>query len=190
MFLQKILVGLTPTTMPPPVSPLIASASKGSSGSRKIFASSRIMKFRGKLFKQPAVTVEAPSSKARSVRADTVHRESGFVFWGQRQTFEHNVYHSKYDLQYMPFWDRACQVLILLTRNVARVPQEAAFRLLAMHLKIMMMTSLTTTASLRLPVTATTMNLENLMREAKEAAAKDDEEKKPTGDEKKDGEKS
>ena len=52
----------------------------------------------------------------------------------------------------MPFWDRAAQTAILMTRRVARVPQEAAFRLMAVYLKMLMMVQLVDLSSMMLPV--------------------------------------
>jgi hypothetical protein len=156
--------------MPPPISPL----ARVVNGGRKVVSNSRLMSFRGKKFSQNVTQVVYPENEKRVMNADLLHKEGAQEFWCLKDKF-HNP--NKMDQRYMPVWDRSAQALILFTRNVVRVPQELAFRLLAVHLKILLVPSLTMMQSLTLPEKMTTLNFEALMNEAK---AKAKEGKEPT----------
>ena len=83
----------------------------------------------------------------RLIDAEHVHGDEQ-VFWQQRQNF----YRSNRTAPLMPIWDRLAHVAILTTRKVERVPQEAAFRLMAVYLKLMFLPSIVGTVSAMLPL--------------------------------------
>lgn len=90
---------------------------------------------------------------------------------------------------FMPSWDRFAHTLILMTRKVARVPPEAAFRLMAVFLKMMFMVSIGEVAQLMMPqwLLANQLTLPQRMAmvdvasEAKQLAAKKAETEKGKG---------
>jgi hypothetical protein len=97
----------------------------------------------------------------RLIDAEHVHGDEQ-AFWRQK----HDFY--KKEAPLMPLWDRVAHVAILTTRKAERVPQEAAFRLMAVYLKLMFLPSITTTVSTMLPLWMS-HNLQGLMgRELKE----------------------
>ncbi|RNF08362.1 uncharacterized protein Tco025E_07188 [Trypanosoma conorhini] len=80
----------------------------------------------------------------RVIDAESLHGDEQ-RFWGARRD-----YYTR-RAQYFPTWDRFAQALILMTRHVPRVPQEMAFRLMAVFLKLMLLPRLVVNAELMLP---------------------------------------
>ncbi len=103
-------------------------------------------RFKGKTVAFPMVRSEPPKkNENRVVDAEVIHGDEQ-VFWSERRTFQRRYYPP-----YMPSWDRFAQTLILMARTVPRVPQEAAFRLLAVFLKLLLIGRLTDLAQMMLP---------------------------------------
>ncbi|KPI83721.1 hypothetical protein ABL78_7241 [Leptomonas seymouri] len=103
-----------------------------------------------------------PNLCPRLIDAEAIHGDEQ-AFWSSRRDF----YRSGASRSYYPTWDRQAQALVMLTRQVARVPQEAAFRLFTLGLKMMLLPRLVTNAELMLPSWAL-MNAEGLLGEALE----------------------
>lgn len=107
-----------------------------------------------------------PNLCPRLIDAEAIHGdEQGF--WSARRDF----YRGRSMRNYYPTWDRQAQTLVMLTREVARVPQEAAFRLFTLGLKMMLLPRLVTNAELMLP-SWMMMNAEGLLGEALEGQTK------------------
>ncbi|ESL09795.1 hypothetical protein TRSC58_02480 [Trypanosoma rangeli SC58] len=94
----------------------------------------------------------------RVIDAEALHGEEQ-LFWGARRD-----YYTR-RAQYFPTWDRFAQTLILMTRNVPRVPQEMAFRLMAVFLKLMLLPRLAMNTELMLPSWVTN-NAEGIIAQA------------------------
>ncbi|CCW60238.1 unnamed protein product [Phytomonas sp. EM1] len=82
----------------------------------------------------------------RIIDAEFIHGDEQ-SFWTARRDF----YRSGASRSYYPVWDRQAQALIMLTRQVPRVPQEAAFRLFTLGLRLLLMPRLIMNAELMLP---------------------------------------
>ncbi|CAJ1017737.1 hypothetical protein Q4I32_001397 [Leishmania shawi] len=96
----------------------------------------------------------------RLIDAEVVHGDEQ-AFWSARRDF----YRSGASRSYYPTWDRQAQALIMLTREVPRIPQEASFRLFTLGLRMMLLPRLMVGAELMLP-SWVTMNAEALLGEA------------------------
>lgn len=101
-----------------------------------------------------------PNSCPRVIDAEVVHGDEQ-LFWTARRDF----YRGGISRSYYPTWDRQAQVLIMMTREVPRLPQEAAFRLFTLGLKMMLLPRLVTTAEMMLPAWLS-QNAESLLCEA------------------------
>ena len=113
----------------------------------------------------------ASEAEFRIIDAEHVHGDEQ-VFWRQKQDFYRKVQ------PMMPVWDRLAHVAILTTRKAERIPQEAAFRLMAVYLKLLFLPSITTTVSTMLPLWMS-HNVQGLMgNELKEKNGEGDETKK------------
>lgn len=95
----------------------------------------------------------------RLIDAEVVHGDEQ-SFWTARRDF----YRGGSGRSFYPLWDRQAQVLIMLTRAVPRVPQEAAFRLFAMGLKMMLLPRVVAGTELMLPAWLS-MNMKGLLGE-------------------------
>nr|CCC90580.1 conserved hypothetical protein [Trypanosoma congolense IL3000] len=84
-------------------------------------------------------------SYSRVVNAEVLHGDEQ-KFWGERRAF----YTKR--RSYFPTWDRCAQAAILLTRDAPRVPQEIAFRLMAVFMKLILIPRLMMNAELMLPM--------------------------------------
>lgn len=98
----------------------------------------------------------------RLIDAEAIHGDEQ-AFWSARREF----YRGGASQSYYPTWDRQAQALVMLTRQVTRVPQEAAFRLFTLGLKMMLLPRLVTNAELMLP-SWVLMNAKGLLGEALE----------------------
>ncbi|KPA74679.1 putative mitochondrial hypothetical protein [Leptomonas pyrrhocoris] len=87
-----------------------------------------------------------PNLCPRLIDAEAIHGDEQ-AFWSARRDF----YRGGASRSYYPTWDRQAQALVMLTREVARVPQEAAFRLFTLGLKMLLLPRLVTNAELMLP---------------------------------------
>ncbi|KAH9584234.1 hypothetical protein LSM04_004994 [Trypanosoma melophagium] len=96
---------------------------------------------------------------ARVIDAEVIHGDEQ-AFWGERRGFYRKP------LQYFPTWDRLAQTLILITRQVPRVPQEMAFRLMAVFLKLMLLPRIVMNADLML-ASWVAMNAEGVIAAAR-----------------------
>ncbi|GET86204.1 hypothetical protein, conserved [Leishmania tarentolae] len=103
-----------------------------------------------------------PGQCPRLIDAEAVHGDEQ-AFWSARRDF----YRGGASRSYYPAWDRQAQALIMLTREVPRIPQEAAFRLFTLGLKMMLMPRLVAGVELMLPLWVT-MNSESLLGEGLE----------------------
>lgn len=120
----------------------------------------------------------------RVIDAEAVHGDEQ-QFWTARRNF----YRGGISANFYPLWDRQAQVLIMMTRNVARVPQEAAFRLFALGIKVMLLPRVVAGAELMLP-SWLAVNAEALLTEAGGDRMNNDDhkkEKEEEGDAKKEG---
>eukprot|EP00744_Colponema_vietnamica_P022119 GILI01031725.1.p1 GENE.GILI01031725.1~~GILI01031725.1.p1 ORF type:complete len:217 (+),score=32.63 GILI01031725.1:64-651(+) len=79
------------------------------------------------------------------INAEQVHGDEQ-EFWHAQRNF------NRKDKSPMPYWDRMAHTTILMSRRAARVPQEAAFRLMAVYLKLIMMVKLVDLSSMMLPL--------------------------------------
>lgn len=120
--------------------------------------------------RRAAVAVVAAPNDLRSVDAEIIHGDEQ-EFWGEKRWF----YRSK--LHYMPSWDRFAQTLISFSQTVPRVPQEAAFRIFAVFLKLTMIQQLVDLSSLLLP-SWQALNVQGLLTQAKKDDSNNDEQKK------------
>ena len=111
----------------------------------------------------------------RLIDAEAIHGDEQ-AFWSARRDF----YRGGASRSYYPTWDRQAQALIMLTREVTRVPQEAAFRLFTLGLKMMLLPRLVANAELMLP-SWMLLNAEGLLGEALESSGKKDAEKDKAG---------
>lgn len=136
----------------------------------QILARPLLFKRRGKLTAAPAIAATAPHNENRLIDAEAIHGDEQ-AFWQEKRWF----YYGKRG-EYMPTWDRMAQTLILMTRTVPRVPQEAAFRIFAVFLKLLMITRITDVASMMLPLWST-MNVQGLIQQAKKDVAEAEEKK-------------
>lgn len=102
------------------------------------------------------------STCPRLIDAEVLHGDEQ-AFWTARRTF----YRGGHCPPYYPNWDRLAQAVILLAREVPRVPQEAAFRLFALSLKLMLLPRLVVGTELLLPGWLT-MNPQGVLAEALE----------------------
>ena len=109
-------------------------------------------------------------NEARIVNAEVIHGDEQ-EFWGEKRWF----YRSK--LHYMPSWDRFAQTLISFSQNVPRIPQEAAFRIFAVFLKLTMIQQLVDLSALMLP-SWQAHNVQGLLSQAKKDEPNTDEPKK------------
>ncbi|CAJ1986458.1 mitoribosomal protein uL10m [Leishmania donovani] len=100
-----------------------------------------------------------PGQCPRLIDAEAVHGDEQ-AFWSARRDF----YRGGASRSYYPAWDRQAQALIMLTREVPRIPQEAAFRLFTLGLKMMLLPRLVAGVELMLP-SWVTMNAESLLSE-------------------------
>ena len=115
------------------------------------------VRFKGKTIAVPVVRCESTTAtESRVIDAEVIHGDEQ-VFWSEKRTF-----YRRYYSPYMPSWDRFAQTLILMSRSVPRVPQEVAFRLMAVFLKLLLIGRITDLAQMLLPAW-TTVNLENLL---------------------------
>ncbi|KEG07719.1 hypothetical protein DQ04_08991000 [Trypanosoma grayi] len=96
----------------------------------------------------------------RVIDAEALHGDEQ-LFWGARRSFYRKP------VQYYPTWDRVAQTLILMTRHVPRVPQEMAFRLMAVFLKLLLLPRLVVNAEVLLPSWVAT-NAEGLLLTSRE----------------------
>ncbi|KAG5506934.1 hypothetical protein JIQ42_07653 [Leishmania sp. Namibia] len=103
-----------------------------------------------------------PSQCPRLIDAEAVHGDEQ-AFWSARRDF----YRGGASRSYYPTWDRQAQALIMLTRNVPRIPQEAAFRLFTLGLKMLLLPRLVAGVELMLP-SWVTLNAEGFLREGLE----------------------
>lgn len=118
-----------------------------------------------------------PAQCPRLIDAEAVHGDEQ-AFWSARRDF----YRGGASRNYYPTWDRQAQALVQLTREVSRIPQEAAFRLFTLGLRMMLLPRLVAGAELLLP-SWMTMNAEGLLGEALEGKSpKAEGEKKKTED--------
>ncbi|KAG5485801.1 hypothetical protein LSCM1_07214 [Leishmania martiniquensis] len=110
---------------------------------------------------------EDPSQCPRLIDAEAVHGdEQGF--WSARRDF----YRGGASRAYYPTWDRQAQALVMLTREVPRIPQEAAFRLFTLGLKMLLLPRLVASVELMLP-SWVAVNAETFLRAgAEEKTAK------------------
>lgn len=106
----------------------------------------------------------ANEDSPRVLSAEALHNDER-AFWRQRRSF----YVRRNRDVYVPTWDRCAQALLLMSRSVARVPQEAAFRLFAVFLKMMLTARLADLSSVLLPVWLS-HNVAPLLEEAKRNA--------------------
>ncbi|CBH11259.1 hypothetical protein, conserved [Trypanosoma brucei gambiense DAL972] len=120
-------------------------------------------------------------SYARVINAEVVHGDEQ-KFWGERRTFytQRNIF--------FPMWDRCAQALILITREVPRVPQEMAFRLMAVFLKLMLLPRLMMNTELMLPMWIAS-NAEGAMAAAKDGSKGKEQSSKQQGESKDDAKK-
>ncbi len=114
--------------------------------------------------------IPASDRENRLISADFVHKDSAEDFWLEQQWFYKRTGRGGV---LMPTWDRLAQTLILMTRPQPRVVPEAAFRLFAVFMKMMLLDRLTEAVSNMLPVW-TSMNAKALLENAKEESAKSD----------------
>lgn len=120
-----------------------------------------ILKRRGRFTVASAVSVQSQKlNEARVIDAEIIHGGDEQSFWTEKRWFYRDP------KAFMPTWDRAAQTLILLSRTAPRVPQEAAFRLFSVFMKMLMITKVTELASTMLPLWAT-VNMEGLIQQAK-----------------------
>ncbi|KAK7198598.1 hypothetical protein NESM_000822800 [Novymonas esmeraldas] len=106
-----------------------------------------------------------PALCPRLIDAEAVHGDEQ-RFWLTRREF----YRGGASRAFAPVWDRQAQALIQLTRDVPRIPQEAAFRLFTLGLKMMLLPRLVAGVESLLPMWVT-MNAETLLGEALESHA-------------------
>jgi hypothetical protein len=124
-----------------------------------------IFRRRGRYTVASAVSVQPQKvSESRLIDAEILHGGDEQAFWTEKRWF------SGCSREYMPTWDRSAQTLILLSRAAPRVPQEAAFRLFSVFMKMLMITKVTELASTMLPLWAT-VNMEGLIQQAKKEVA-------------------
>ncbi|KAG8342793.1 hypothetical protein ERJ75_001465800 [Trypanosoma vivax] len=97
----------------------------------------------------------------RAINAEVLHGDEQ-KFWSERRTF----YTQR--RTYFPMWDRCAQALVLMTREVPRVPQEMAFRLMAVFLKLLLLPRLVVNTELMLP-SWVSANVEGVVRDALES---------------------
>lgn len=74
----------------------------------------------------------------RLIDAEAIHGDEQ-EFWGARRSFRR----SGARRSYYPSWDRQAQTLLAMVRRVPRVPVEAAFRLLTLGLRAMLLPRVT-----------------------------------------------
>lgn len=79
------------------------------------------------------------------INAEQVHGDEQ-EFWLANRTF------NRKEQTPMPYWDRMAHTIVLMSRRAVRVPQEAAFRLMAVYLKLIMMVKLVDLSSMMLPI--------------------------------------
>ncbi|KAG5510821.1 hypothetical protein JKF63_07893 [Porcisia hertigi] len=103
-----------------------------------------------------------PAQCPRLIDAEAVHGDEQ-AFWSARREF----YRGGASRSYYPTWDRQAQALILFTRDVPRIPQEAAFRLFILGLRMTLLPRLVAGAELMLP-SWITMNAEGFLGEGLE----------------------
>lgn len=133
----------------------------------KVVSQPIILKRRGRFSVANAVAARPHrASDARVVDAEVIHNGDEQAFWCEKRWFYQNP------KSFMPTWDRSAQTLILLSRAVPRIPQEAAFRLFAVFMKMLMITKVTELTSAMLPLWST-LNLEGLLQQAKKDAEDD-----------------
>ncbi len=93
----------------------------------------------------------------RVIDADLVHPDAQ-DFWLEKQWF----YRKTAVAPLVQSWNRFAQTVILMTRQTERLVPEAAFRLLAVFLKVMMQTRIAETAAIMLPIWQS-VNAENAL---------------------------
>lgn len=127
-------------------------------------------------------SVQDLATHPRYIDAEDVHSNLSSTlgeqaFWGAKRSFYRK------GTQYYPTWDRQAQTLILLCRQVPRVPQEAAFRLFAVFMKLLLLPQLMSVQGLALPLHVLT-NVEGLIggaqREQPKECASENSAKKDT----------
>lgn len=96
----------------------------------------------------------------RLVDAEAVHGDEQ-TFWTARRDF----YRSRAAKSFYPIWDRQAQVLVMMTREVVRIPQEAAFRLFTLGLRMLLLPRVVAGTELLLP-SWLSMNAEALLSES------------------------
>jgi hypothetical protein len=103
--------------------------------------------------------IDREAEDKRTINADFVHKESGEDFHMERRWFYRAA---GKNAQFATTWDRVAQALILMTRPQPRVVPEAAFRLFAVFLKLMMLDRITSTTASMLPLWASA-NAQNII---------------------------
>lgn len=136
-----------------------------------------IFKRRGRNVRSNVLSAEAKVDERRIIDAEVIHGDEQ-AFWCEKRWFYRG------QRNYMPTWDRVAQSLILLTRTVPRVPQEAAFRIFAVFMKLLLIPRVTDLTASMLPLW-TTMNMQGLIQQAKKEVAEQDASKSETATSKK-----
>ncbi|CUG86793.1 Hypothetical protein, putative [Bodo saltans] len=137
-----------------------------------------IFRRRGRFTAASAVSVQPQKiNESRLIDAEIIHGGDEQAFWTEKRWF------SGAPGTFMPTWDRSAQTLILLSRAAPRVPQEAAFRLFSVFMKMLMITKVTELASTMLPLWAT-VNMEGLIQQAKKEVAESSSDAAATTEEK------
>lgn len=122
-------------------------------GGRHVTRSSNAVEYRPALQKKVS-----DGNYERVINAEAIHGDEQ-RFWGERRDF----YRRR--PQYFPTWDRLAQALVLMTRHVPRVPQEMAFRLMVVFLRLLLLPRIVAGAELMLPSWVAT-NAEGIVAQA------------------------
>jgi len=113
-------------------------------------------------YQQRSVTsVTAPPNPSRVLNAEMLHGDEQ-QFWLERRSF-----YCRHHSPFLPSWDRFARCLILFTRTAPRVPQEAAFRLMALYLKLLLIGRVTESKQLLLPA-ASGVNVQAILADVLE----------------------
>ena len=142
----------------------------------KVRCTSLLSNFRGQIARSSCVKnvhdLPPAALEKRIIDAEQVHVEAQ-DFWLEKQWFYRGM---RRRTPLASTWDRFAQVAIMLSRPSERLVPEAAFRLLAVFLKVMLVNKIVENAAMMLPVWQS-VNAQNVLNEAvteREAKAKKD----------------
>ena len=112
----------------------------GVSRRTKVRHHAALAKYRGSFARDGTSTTAYAAPKEvqeqRSILADVVHKGDAAEFYLEKNWFYKKAGRGG---QLMPTWDRVAQALIALSRPAPRVVPEAAFRLFAVFMKMMLL---------------------------------------------------